>query len=298
MGRVNKLDRLVLKYLKKTGRRKTLIIMMKSLERKPVKLSFAIQKAPERKIVESLQVKKERKKNSKDSERENKIVTVPEKFKQLAKKFGLPEEHLQFFYENRESFQWEAKDKTDIHCTEKTCKFVMKASKGCLIDHMISVHKYHDIPCDKPDCSFVAYSQKNLNLHTGSFHGHGRRPDSANAACPFPSCNAFFANDLNLQTHINIHENRMFFCSYCPFRTSEARKLTIHLDIHFNIKKYVCDVCSRPFFRQQTLNIHVQAFHERPDYFCKDCGFNTSKRYAFNIHRTSCKERLKHSQIL
>ena len=208
--------------------------------------------------MESLQVKKERKKNSKDSDRENKIVAIPEKFKKLAKKFGLPEEHLQFFYENRESFQWEAKDKTDIHCTEKTCKFVMKASKGCLIDHMISVHKYHDIACDKPDCSFVAYSQKNLNLHTGTFHGLGRRPESANVACPFPSCNAFFATDGGLKTHINIHENRMFFCSFCPFRSAEAGQLAVHFNIHFNIQKYVCEVCSRRFFRQGCIRIFGQ----------------------------------------
>jgi len=190
MGPVDKHDRFVLKYLKKTGRQETLKIFMKGLERKPVKLSFAIQKAPARKIVVRTEIKS--KKKPKESEKEKKTATIPEKFKKIAEKFGLPEEHLQFFYENRESFQWEARDKTDIHCTEKTCRFVMKASKGCLIDHMISVHKYHDIACDKPDCSFIAYSQKNLNFHTGGFHGHGRRPDSANAACPFSSCNAFF----------------------------------------------------------------------------------------------------------
>jgi len=296
MGPVDKHDRFVLKYLKKTGRQETLKIFMKGLERKPVKLSFAIQKAPARKIV--VRTEKKWRIKPKDSEKEKKTAKIPEKFKKIAEKFGLPEEHLQFFYENRELFQWEAKDKTDIHCTEKTCRFVMKASKGCLIDHMISVHKYHDIACDKPDCSFIAYSQKNLNFHTGGFHGHGRRPDSANAACPFPSCNAFFANDGSLQTHLNIHKIRMFFCRFCPFRSSEARKLAVHLDIHFNIKKYVCHICSSSFFRQHSLTNHMEAYHEHRDYYCKDCGFNTSKRREFNIHRSSCKERLKHSQIL
>ncbi|CAG5090635.1 Oidioi.mRNA.OKI2018_I69.PAR.g12671.t1.cds [Oikopleura dioica] len=102
--------------------------------RKPVSLSFTILKAPKRKIEELAPVKPKKSmvKKAKDVD-EEKRVTIPKEFKILAKNFGLPEEHLEFFYENRSSFNWECKDTTEIHCAEKNCNFKMKASKGCLM---------------------------------------------------------------------------------------------------------------------------------------------------------------------
>ncbi|CBY31510.1 unnamed protein product [Oikopleura dioica] len=121
MGAVKKHDRLVKKYLKKTGRLKTLKELEKSIdrkqtkdERKPIKLSFVIQKAPEKVKVEKAQTfsaKKPQTKVKKEPE-EKKTVSIPDNFIKLAKKFGLPEEHFEFFYTNRDSFQWESKDKT------------------------------------------------------------------------------------------------------------------------------------------------------------------------------------------
>ncbi|CBY31507.1 unnamed protein product [Oikopleura dioica] len=200
MGAVKKHDRLVKKYLKKTGRFKTLKELEKSIdkkqkkdERKPIKLSFVIQKAPEKAKVEKAQAISEKKPQTKvrKEPEEKKTVSIPDNFIKLAKKFGLPEEHFEFFYTNRESFQWESKDKTDIHCTAVGCKHTVKASPQCLVDHMITAHNYRDILCDKTDCSFIAYSQKNLTFHTIGFHGHGRRPaEFANHTCPYSTCKA------------------------------------------------------------------------------------------------------------
>ena len=97
MRAVKKYDKFVKKYLKKTGRRKTLIEFEKGLLRKPVKLSFTIQSAPERIGKELEQVQKQQRKSKKDNE-ERKALVIPDKFIKIAKKFGLPEEHLEFFY--------------------------------------------------------------------------------------------------------------------------------------------------------------------------------------------------------
>ena len=92
--------------------------------------------------------KKEKKRNK--SETDGTTVSIPASFMKIAQKFGLPKEHLDFFYSNRSAFQWESKDNTQIHCSETSCKFTMKVSRGCLIDHMVSFHNYADIPCGKP----------------------------------------------------------------------------------------------------------------------------------------------------
>jgi hypothetical protein len=240
MEAVGKYDRLVRKYLKRTKRFKTLKEFQNSLdrkkkkgtfyqqclqitetldERKPVRLSFAIQKAPERKKIErDLIEKKPRQKIKKEFE-EKKTVVIPEKFIKIANKFGLPKDNLEFFYENRESFHWESMQKTDIHCSEHTCKFTTKASPKCLVEHMISAHNYKDIPCDKIDCSYVGHSYKNFKRHQAQFHGHGMKPTKfGNHACPYSSCKVFFEKPAGLEKHLNIHENKLFTCSYCQYR--------------------------------------------------------------------------------
>jgi len=306
MGAVKKHDRIVLKYLKKTGRFKTLKELEKSLdrkrkkdERKPVKLSFAIQKAPERvKTQEPSSLPKKSQPKVKKEPEEKKAVVIPDKFMKIAKKFGLPQDHLEFFYTNRDSFNWESKDKTYIHCTEVGCKHTVKVSPGCLVDHMIAVHNYRDVPCDKTDCSYVAYSDKNLTVHNIRFHGHGQKPVDGDHTCPFPTCKVSFEQISRLQLHLNVHENRVISCPYCPQRNVNCYLLHNHLMTHFNIKKYECDQCPRKYKTKVHLTRHQKVVHSNEDFVCVDCNFTTRKIGTFDKHRKTCKERLKHSRIL
>ena len=319
MGAVKNYDKYVKNYLKKTGRLKTLKEFKKSLERKkqkgpwliylpyklllflderkPVKLSFTIQKAPERKIEVATTTPKKTKKTPKKVEEEKKAVIIPDKFTKLAKRFGLPDEHLEFFYENRESFHWEAKDENFIHCCEPTCNFTTKPSKDCLVEHMKVVHHYADIPCDKPDCGFIAFSKKNLVMHVRSFHGLGRRPsDRCHLPCPYPNCKSYFADEWNLQIHTSVHENRNYSCNYCQYRCQRNAGLADHLKIHFNIKNFVCDVCSRSFSRKTSYTTHLKN-HSNTVYECI-CKFTSYKRYDLDVHRKVCEERLKELKAL
>ncbi|CAG5076427.1 Oidioi.mRNA.OKI2018_I69.PAR.g8458.t1.cds [Oikopleura dioica] len=140
MARVRRNVRWLKKYLKKTENEKR-------VEAKPVKLSFTIQKAPERKKIEIEPPKPKKTEQTKDVE-ERKTVEVPKEFQKIAKKFGLPEDHLEFFYEHRDSFNWEMKKEFVVHCSERGCKLIVNEARGCLNEHMISVHDYKDIPCE------------------------------------------------------------------------------------------------------------------------------------------------------
>merc|ERR1712037_335235 len=300
MGAVKKYDKWVKKYLKMTGRRITLIEFEKSLERKqlkderkPVKLSFAIQKAPERIKKEPEPVKTKPRNSSKKDAAEKKALVIPDKFIKIAKKFGLPEEHLEFFSENKSSFHWESKDKTFIHCGSLKCKFTMKASRGCLLDHMRTVHEYTDIPCGKPDCSYIAFSLQNLHNHQAMFHGHGMKQSKyAVYPCPYPSCKVSFVAPSQLQRHVNVHQNRVYSCSYCQYRNADMKCLKNHLNVHFDIKSYACDKCPLKFTSNDALNSHKYAIHNT-EFVCVDCGLEKSSIKTLKNHRLTCQERLK-----
>ena len=163
---------------------------------------------------------------------------------------------------------------------------------------MKTVHDYTDIPCDKADCSFIAFSTENFKRHKANFHGHGRKPtEYGNHPCPY-SCKVSFRKPSGLLKHINVHKNRVFFCSYCQYRNTNMRDLQWHLRVHFDIKNYACDICSRTFTNNDKLTIHKLNVHSTDDFFCIDCGFVAPKLKALRVHRSSCKERLKHSRIL
>jgi len=305
MEAVKNYDRYVQKYLKRTNRLKTLEEFKKCLkrkeqkdERKPIKLTFAIQRAPERKTRETVPVEKKQQKSAKKDKEEKKTDIIPDKFFKIAKKFGLPEEHVDFFYENRGSFHWESQDKTEIHCSEVSCKFTMKASKGCLLDHMKTVHNYYDIPCDKDDCNYIAYSEDCFRRHQASFHGHGQKvTDYGVYPCPY-SCKVSFRYPCQLDRHLRVHENRVVSCSYCQYRSKHFEGLQTHLKIHFNIKDYTCEICNKKYATRNKMKVHERTVHAREDFVCNYCNFSTPKHRAYKIHRLSCKERLKHSRIL
>jgi len=305
MEAVGKYDRLVRKYLKRTKRFKTLKEFQNSLdrkkkkdERKPVKLSFAIQKAPERKKIETAPSEKKSRQIIKKTAEEKKAVVIPEKFIKIAKKFGLPEDHLEFFFENRESFHWESMQKTDIHCSEVHCKFTTKATPKCLVEHMISAHNYKDIECDKTDCSYVGYSFNNFKRHKGQFHGHGAKPtEFGKHPCPY-SCKVSFTFPADLKKHLDVHENRVLSCNYCQYRNVNYPLLREHLLIHFNLRNFACNDCPSKFTTLMQLTKHKRVVHSTENFICVDCGFVATKFYSLSKHRSTCKERLKFSRIL
>lgn len=174
----------------------------------------------------------------------------------------------------------------------------MKPSKGCLLDHMKAVHHYSDIPCGKPDCSYIAYSSPNFKQHQAKFHGHGQKKTQFSIhPCPYSSCQAAFQKPSALQLHLNVHEMRVFSCSYCQYRNVNIQSFKEHLSVHFNLNNFACDICPRTFSSKHKLYVHKYAVHNS-DFSCMDCGDVLLTSWKLFKHRETCKERLKHSRIL
>jgi hypothetical protein len=115
---VDPVEKFLRHFMRKTGRLRTLRELEKDWssdfsERKrasKVKLSFDIQKPPERMKTKTGVGKKLKKHETKEEK-----VKIPPEFLKIAKKFGLPEVHLEFFYENREKFHWERIESSRLH---------------------------------------------------------------------------------------------------------------------------------------------------------------------------------------
>ncbi|CBY10908.1 unnamed protein product [Oikopleura dioica] len=273
-------------YLRKTGRIKTLKVLQDDFPKK-TKLSFKIAKPPERKKL-TIECKKNTKKTSK--KQENKKREIPASFKKLAKKFGLPEQHLDFFYEHRDDFQWETISKREINCIIKGCSFSAPVKPGALVNHMIEEHAYGTYPCDQPVCNFVTYSISSLRKHLTQFHGNGKRHSSKNNDLPCSYCSFYGQNKNLLDQHVRIHENRQVKCQFCDYTSVNSLRMQEHMLHHFKVRNYPCDQCERSFFTRAALNNHIR-IHSN-DYNCLHCSKPFKTRRTHDVHVTSCTVRL------
>ena len=206
-------------------------------EQRSVK-SFACPKTSWRKNKECPQEKPLRKRTRSDFEEKN--AFIPKEIKKIAlascvETLELPEDHLEFFDQHRDVFYWEDKNKAEINCSERNCRFKTKQGTKCLVDHMISKHGYRDIPCDYVDCSYIAFSQKNLHFHKVNFHERKQSMDATHL-CPYKSCQHSFRFKSEIRKHLNVHENIFLFCQYCQYRCINRGKLHDHLSLHFNLE--------------------------------------------------------------
>jgi len=213
----------------------------------------------------------------------------------MATKFGLPKEHLEFFFNNREFFHWEMKENRIIHCSEAYCNFTTKLEKNGLVQHMVDVHNYKNIPCGEEDCKFVAYSHKSIKSHYSRFHGTGNRAPTIDPkySCKYKSCSYQCKDTYGLELHSRIHENRLVSCAFCPYRSTTSEKMiSQHLLTHFDTKNIKCELCSLLFRTQDALNRHWIRNHTK-DFTCSYCSTSFLNFTRLQRHTTTCAERLK-----
>ena len=189
-------------YLKKTKRLKTLAALEN--RSKFEQLSFKILKPPNRKKheISKIQNSSKTQKITKTKNKSKNDEKISRKFRKVAKLFGIPEEHLEFFYENRSRFSWNIKEKPKVQCTEQHCKYTAEFKQHSLDEHMIAKHNYKDIQCQEPNCTYLAYSQKSFGQHKARFHGTGSRNSNLrfDHACRYSNCSFSAKCDFLLQS--------------------------------------------------------------------------------------------------
>ncbi|CAG5104761.1 Oidioi.mRNA.OKI2018_I69.chr1.g1515.t1.cds [Oikopleura dioica] len=230
---------------------------------------------------------------SDDSDVKEKKVEVPKEFKKLAKAVGLPKDHLEFFYEYRESFHWEVKKDNSIYCTGKcgNCKFSSKVKKNCLVEHMISVHNHGDFKCKEQNCKYVGFSHGNLQRHTAQFHGMGKVGYKLNRVLQCKYCDYSSSQRKVLDEHVAVHENRLHQCEFCTYKCATLTNLKYHLFAHFNIRPFECQTCSATFPSQSKLDFHKK-FHSK-DFTCNHCLETYPTHNLLEKHLKVCRVRIQ-----
>lgn len=290
-------------YLVKTGRQGTIDVLESEWkeESKKIKqgLSFTVLKAPKRKTTEDFGKVRKRKKAHGNKEGDKK-VKIPSDFKKLAKTVGLPDAHLKFFYENREKFHWEIKEDRKIYCSklgrnQGTCNFSTEISLNCLRNHMISEHGHEELTCQKQDCQYVA-SQSTMNRHLAQFHTKFLPKTNYTYECKFDSCSFTTNSKIGLSEHESVHENRLHRCEFCTYSTGYARNLHDHIQAHFRLRGFECDLCSskKAFYTKRALDLHKK-IHAK-DFTCSNCYQSHTSLGYLNKHVKICETRLKRKE--
>ena len=161
-----------------------------------------------------------------------------------------------------------------VACYLPNCSFETGSKLNCLVDHCKKVHDFKDIPCTFSNCNFIAFNQRGYTQHTTSFHSKHRVFTSDKFRCPFPDCRSSFSKENNLEGHVRVHENNLFPCVFCPYRTPNPIELNNHYRRHYKIYEFKCDLCERSFVKAAHLNSHLENFHQMGEVFkCHLCTY-------------------------
>ena len=217
-------------------------------------------------------------------------IDIPSQFIKKIKKLGMQVEDAEILYKSK--INWTAVySENKVYCAEIGCDFYTKIGNDELNNHMQSVHKYGEYPCEEDYCDYVAVSQKHLNYHRKM---HTMRSESNFwLKCLKPNCKATFRQQNHFDRHMRVHNNDVRICQYCPYNYTSTQNYVDHLNNHFNIKDHQCDECGQKFTCKKTL-VHHSSLHEGIIYVCLICkAYEARGKNTMKMHL-----RMKHSDRL
>ena len=111
---------------------------------------------------------------------------------------------------------------------------------------------------------------------------------SVDFMCNRAECGKTFQKKSALQNHIDLHDNNLQICYFCPWRAPPGNtdKISTHFDQHLDRPGFQCSSCGRLFFRKREMIDHFEAIHEKTvgRYKCTICKFSTHSRTFFHNH--------------
>ena len=111
--------------------------------------------------------------------------------------------------------------------------------------------------------------------------------------CDRGNCGKTFRRQSELIDHLNLHDNFLQKCYFCPWGAppGQTNSIKAHLTQHIGQANMKCSYCDKRFFRKKHLDAHTEVRHEIvPDkYTCKNCGMKTHSRGYLHKHKCSNK---------
>jgi len=106
--------------------------------------------------------------------------------------------------------------------------------------------------------------------------------------CNRGDCRKGFPWPSHLIEHLRIHDNKLIYCFYCPWGGAGFKEFILHMNHHFHIRTYRCNLCEKAFYKSAALKSHEERIHEKilDRYKCTNCSYVTHCSTNFFRHKT------------
>lgn len=105
-------------------------------------------------------------------------------------------------------------------------------------------------------------------------------------------------NSVKVYRHLQIHDQlKGFLCSLCPTSFEQFNQLrqhvaTSHIDKNGTSRWYskkTCDICWNVFATSKTLSKHIKAVHNRiKPFICNVCGYKSARKSTWEVSNIIC----------
>ncbi|KAL5279740.1 hypothetical protein ACFFRR_004001 [Megaselia abdita] len=145
--------------------------------------------------------------------------------------------------------------------------------------HIVDVHNGIDrIYCECEKCGVKFKTKESLKRHVDSKCGTVK-----SHKCN--QCEAMFYTKYHLATHLQLHGEATFCCSYCGKEFKNKARLICHERQHSGEKPYQCDVCQKSFAHRESLVTHASIHTGIKRIECRCCAARFSCHSNLIKHR-------------
>ena len=106
--------------------------------------------------------------------------------------------------------------------------------------------------------------------------------------CDRDGCGKKFRRRGELVRHLNLHDNNLEKCFFCPWGVArgQTNAIATHLNQHLGQANFECTICQKRFYRKISLKDHFESYHEKVEgkYRCKICVYKTYSRLSLGQH--------------
>ena len=131
-------------------------------------------------------------------------------------------------------------------------------------------------------------------FHTSS-HKKAKTSGSIEFACPRGNCGKRFDGDTGLQKHLDMHDNILYRCHFCPWTGvgTLSHLIVNHFNTHFGFRAFACSFCPAKFYQKVTRKQHEREQHLqiKRKSKCGSCDFETEYEGEYKRHMKICAKR-------
>ncbi|XP_065365672.1 zinc finger protein 91-like [Calliphora vicina] len=135
-----------------------------------------------------------------------------------------------------------------------------------------------NIPCPRPECRRTFANEKNLNRHL-ELHTL-----ESTFVCDFENCSKAFPTKARLIMHRRTH-NKHNVCDICGYRCHAYATLLVHKRVHTGERPFACELCEKRFIGKTRLLEHMAVHATTRSHVCEICKASFTNFKSLRRHK-------------